>query len=135
MAIKNILFVCIGNSRSKMAEAFFNSFSKNYKAKSCGVEPGQRIHSGTVQAMAEAGIDISRQKRKRLSDEMMRDADKIIIMQPSLLKEIPLKYRPKLEVWDIEPLLGKSIEQTRKVRNKIKIQAEQLAKELESGKK
>ena len=67
-----ILFVCIHNSaRSQMAEAFVNRYcSECFEAESAGLEPG-KLNSIVVEAMAEDGIDISRNRTKSV-DEILR---------------------------------------------------------------
>ena len=64
-----VLFVCIHNSaRSQMAEAFLNSFcGDEFHAQSAGIEPG-RLNPIVVEAMAEEGIDISRNPTKSVQD-------------------------------------------------------------------
>lgn len=128
---KIILFVCKGNSgRSQMAEAFFNKFSRIGKAVSAGIKPDKEIHPWTVHVMKEAGIDVSQQQPKLLTNGLMEKADKIIIMDSDLLREIPSKFSSKLEDWKIEKLLGKPIEQIRKIRDEIEGRVEQLIKEV-----
>lgn len=118
---KAILFVCKGNSgRSQMAEAFLNNYSKKIKAVSAGIEPDTEIHPWTIKVMEEIGIRINKQRPKKLTKDMMENSKKIIVLDSSLLKEIPLKYLPKTEVWEIEKLLGKSLEEVRKIRDEIK---------------
>jgi arsenate reductase (thioredoxin) len=65
---QKILFVCIHNSaRSQMAEAFLNAIcAENFFAQSAGIEPGQ-LNPIVVEAMREAGIDISRNATKSVS--------------------------------------------------------------------
>ena len=66
---KKVLFVCIHNSaRSQMAEAFLNQIcGKEFEAYSAGIEPG-RLNPIVVEAMSEAGIDISGNRTKSVSD-------------------------------------------------------------------
>jgi len=129
MEDKNILFVCKGNSgRSQMAEAFFNSLSKRGKAISAGTNPDKEIHPWTIQLMREVGIDVVHQKPKLLTDELIRKADKIIIMDSDLLEDIPSENLSKLENWQIEKLLGKPIERVREIRDEIRERIEQLIK-------
>ena len=124
-----ILFICRGNSgRSQMAEAFFNFLSKRVRAISAGTDPDEKIHPWTIQVMKEVGIDVGRRKPRPLSHGLLKKADKIIIMESGLSKNIPPKYFPKLEEWRIEKLLGKSIGQIRKIRDKIKKKVERLIK-------
>lgn len=55
-----ILFVCVHNSaRSQMAEAFLNTLAGDrFEASSAGLEPGE-LNPLAVEAMKDAGIDIS----------------------------------------------------------------------------
>jgi arsenate reductase len=64
-----ILFVCIHNSaRSQMAEAFVNRYcSEHFEAESAGIEPG-KLNPIVIEAMAEDGIDISRNATKSVQD-------------------------------------------------------------------
>ena len=130
MEDKNVLFVCKGNSgRSQMAEAFFNFLSKRGKAISAGTSPDKEIHPWTIQLMREVGIDVAHQKPKLLTEELIRKADKIIIMDSDMLENIPSENLSKVENWQIEKLLGKPIERVREIRDKIKERVEQLIKE------
>jgi arsenate reductase (thioredoxin) len=60
MAKSNVLFICIHNSaRSQMAEAWLNQICGDvFAAESAGLEPGT-LNPLVVEAMQEAGIDIS----------------------------------------------------------------------------
>jgi protein-tyrosine-phosphatase/DNA-binding transcriptional ArsR family regulator len=65
--VRTVLFLCTGNSaRSQMAEALLIRRSGNaLRARSAGSHP-KPLHPNAVRVMAERGIDISRQKSKRL---------------------------------------------------------------------
>ena len=55
-----ILILCTGNScRSQMAHGFLQSFDPTSQVFSAGTEPAERVNPQAVEAMAEAGIDIS----------------------------------------------------------------------------
>ena len=64
-----VLFVCVHNSaRSQMAEAFCNKYGKGqFLAESAGLEPGI-LNPYVVRAMAEVGIDISKNQTKSVFD-------------------------------------------------------------------
>ena len=64
-----VLFLCTHNSaRSQMAEAFLNQLGKGrFHAFSAGTE-ARGLHPLSIQAMAEAGIDISLQESKTIDD-------------------------------------------------------------------
>ncbi|HTV76490.1 MAG TPA: arsenate reductase ArsC [Candidatus Baltobacteraceae bacterium] len=66
---QKVLFICIHNgARSQMAEAFLNRIcGEFFEAHSAGLEPGI-LNPIVVEAMREAGIDISRNKTKAVSD-------------------------------------------------------------------
>jgi arsenate reductase (thioredoxin) len=66
---KKVLFICIHNSaRSQMAEAFLNQIcGGEFEAHSAGLEPGT-LNPIVVEAMREAGIDISGNQTKGVSD-------------------------------------------------------------------
>ncbi len=132
MKREKILFICKGNSgRSQMAEAFFNYLSKTKNAISAGIKPDKRIHPWTVRVMKEAGIDVSRRKPKLLTNRKMEKADKIIVMESEVLKNIPSEYSSKLERWRIGKLLGKSPKKVRVIRNQIKKRVERLIKAID----
>jgi arsenate reductase len=64
-----ILFICVHNSaRSQMAEAFLNDIGgAEFEAQSAGLEPGT-LNPLVVEAMREAGLDISRNKTQAVFD-------------------------------------------------------------------
>ena len=86
--MKNILFVCTGNScRSVMAEGIFRKLTlqrKNaFEAGSAGVGAfeGCGPTLETVHVMAAEGMDVSRHCGRRLTPELVRAADKILVME------------------------------------------------------
>ena len=81
--------------------------------------------------MKEVGIDVSQQKPKLLTNEMEKKADKIIILNSELSNNILPEYSSKLEEWQMEKLLGKSIDQIRKIRDQIKNRVKRLIREIE----
>lgn len=66
---KKVLFVCVHNSaRSQMAEAFLKKYGGDrFEVESAGLEPG-KLNPIVVEAMKEAGIDISQNKTKSVFD-------------------------------------------------------------------
>lgn len=64
-----VLFVCVHNSaRSQMAEAFFNHYAQeNDCAESAGIKRGT-LNPYVIHAMAEKGIDISKNTTKGVFD-------------------------------------------------------------------
>ncbi len=81
-----ILFICSANiGRSQMAEAFYNYFTKSNTAKSAaGYEDKRkkycyRPHPKIISIMKEKGLDISKQRVKLLTKELVYEAEKIIV--------------------------------------------------------
>ncbi len=78
-----ILFVCVENAgRSQMAEGFFNQrYAPNgYRAISAGTSPVSQINPVAIEAMNEVGVDISGQKSKILTEDMIRSSAKSVNM-------------------------------------------------------
>ncbi|OGW82782.1 MAG: hypothetical protein A3C47_03235 [Omnitrophica bacterium RIFCSPHIGHO2_02_FULL_51_18] len=86
--MKNILFVCTGNScRSVMAEALFREVTAgrpdDFSIHSAGISAldGAQATRETLQVMADHGTDVSEHRSQRLTEDMIRDADKIFVME------------------------------------------------------
>lgn len=126
-----MLFVCVHNSgRSQMAEAFFNRLGgRKVEAFSAGTRPADEINPAVVQVMREAGPDISRQKPKMVTIEMMQNADKVVSMGCGVEDTCPAGIVP-MEDWEIEDPDGKPVEKVREIRDIIRGKVETLIKEL-----
>jgi len=131
--MKTILFVCVRNSsRSQMAEAFFNEMAKGKsRALSAGTQPADNVNPVVVEAMREVGIDISGNKPKALTMEMVKKSDRMITMGCGADVEAvcPAGFI-RTGDWPIEDPRGKSIEQVRKIRDAIRGRVAKLMKEL-----
>ena len=79
--------------------------------------------------MKEIGIDISIQKSKGLTDEMIRNSDHIVNMGCMDKSFCPTIFLPKVIEWNLEDPKGKAIEEVREIRNEI----EKMVKELVSA--
>jgi arsenate reductase len=69
MEKKSVLFVCVHNSaRSQMAQALLNKLAGDrFEAESAGLEAGT-LNPLAVEAMAEVGLDISRNATRKAFD-------------------------------------------------------------------
>ena len=126
---KTILFVCVENAgRSQMAEGFFRKYApEGYETLSAGTKPISQINPLAVQVMKEIGIDISKQKPKDLSEDMMRNSDKIINMGCMDRNFCPTLFIPKVIDWGIENPKDKPIETVREIRDEIERRIKELA--------
>jgi protein-tyrosine-phosphatase len=130
--MKTILFVCVGNSgRSQMAEAFLNHFAKGQvRAISAGTEPAPSVSRTAVEAMREVGIDISKNKPKTLTPEMIDQANLVITMGCGAEAACPASWIETRD-WGLEDPKGKPIEKVREIRDEIKARVTELLKEME----
>jgi len=128
--LKKVLFICAENAcRSQMAEAFFNKYASGKAfAISAGTKPADQVNPKAVEVMKEIGIDISKQKPKLLTTQMMKEADRIITMGCST--DFCPAPHIKIEDWDIEDSSGKPITKFRGVRDQIKEKVEKLIREI-----
>ncbi|TMQ01605.1 MAG: ribose 5-phosphate isomerase B [Verrucomicrobia bacterium] len=96
--MKTILFVCTGNvCRSPMAEGIFRHAVKgrgDFRVLSAGVGAieGQPPSAHAVQALAELGIDISQQRSRMLTAELVNQADYIFGMTHGDVDAVNLLY-------------------------------------------
>ncbi|MHC1765165.1 MAG: ribose 5-phosphate isomerase B [Verrucomicrobiia bacterium] len=96
--MKTILFVCTGNvCRSPMAEGLFRHAVKGnskYRVISAGVGAvdGQPPSPHAVRALKELGIDISRQRSRMLSADLVREADYIFGMTHGHVDAVTLLF-------------------------------------------
>lgn len=129
---KTILFVCVENAgRSQMAEGFFKKYApEGFVPASAGTKPISQINPLAIQVMNEIGIDISKQKPKDLSEDMMRNSDEIINMGCMDNNFCPTLFIPKVIDWGIEDPKGKQIEQVREIRDEIERRIKELATDI-----
>jgi arsenate reductase len=131
-----VLFVCVHNSgRSQMAEAFFNLLA-NGRAKglSAGTQPADKINPVVVEAMKEVGVDISGNKSKVLTIEMIEGADRMITMGcgDDAAGFCPAKII-ETEDWALEDPEGQPIEKVREIRDEVRKKVTGLIQELTPG--
>ena len=128
--MKTVLFVCVGNSgRSQMAEAFFNHLAGGKcRAISAGTKPASEVSPIVIQAMKEVGMDIGGNRPKKLTPEMLDQANKVITMGCGAENVCPATW-VETEDWELEDPKGQSIDKIRKIRDQIKANVEKLIKE------
>ena len=115
-----------------MAEAFFNQMAKGKaQAYSAGTQPADKVNPVVVEAMQEVGIDISQNKPRALTFEMVEQSNKMITMGCGAEAEAvcPASFI-ETEDWALEDPKGKSLEQVRKIRDKVKARVTELLKKV-----
>ena len=131
--MKTVLFVCIHNSgRSQMAEALFNeTASGRAQALSAGTAPADEVNPAVVEAMAEAGLDISRRKPKMLTPDMVEGADQMITMGCGAEAEaICPAGIIESEDWALDDPMGQPLEKVREIREQVRARVQALLGEI-----
>src|SRR5271170_8048888 len=96
--MKTILFVCTGNvCRSPMAEGIFRQAMRDRRdvrvlSAGIGAVEGQPPSPYAVQAVKELGIDISKQRSRMLTAELVQESDYIFGMTHSHVDTVFLLY-------------------------------------------
>ena len=77
-----VLFVCVHNAgRSQMAAALLDRHAAGrVRVLSAGTEPADRINPVVVEAMAELGLDVSREFPTRLASADVESSDVVVTM-------------------------------------------------------
>jgi arsenate reductase (thioredoxin) len=103
--------------------------SKRYMTLSAGTKPSNKINPLVVEVMKEVGIDISNQKSKEITEDKMRNSEKIVNMGCMDKSFCPTLFIPHVIDWGIDPK-GKPIEKVRDIRDEIDGRVRHLAAEL-----
>ncbi len=124
-----LLILCTGNScRSQMAEAFLQSFDDRLTVCSAGTEPAKKVNEKAIQVMQEAGIDISRNIPKSVSQYLPETWDYVITVCADADRNCPVflgkvKHRMHIGFDDPAKITGSEafvLSEFRRVRDEIK---------------
>jgi len=125
-----VLFLCVHNAgRSQMALGFFQHLADDRAvAWSGGSEPAAEVNPAAVAAMAERGIDISREYPKPWTDDAVRAAD--IVVSMGCGDACPVLPGKRYLDWELDDPAGKSVADVRPVRDEIERRVRGLLDEL-----
>jgi arsenate reductase len=115
------VFACVQNAgRSQMAAAFFNRLASPAKARaiSAGTSPGARVHPEVVEAMREAGIDLTGAVPQRLTADLAAGARMLITMGCG--DECPFVPGARVEDWPLQDPKGQPPDVVRAIRDEIR---------------
>jgi arsenate reductase len=117
--VPEVLFVCVHNAgRSQMAAGLLDQLADGrVHIRTAGSDPADEINPAVVEAMAEVGVDLSKEFPKPLTDEVVRAADAVITMGCG--DACPIYPGKRYEDWDIEDPAGKELETVRRIRDEI----------------
>jgi arsenate reductase (thioredoxin) len=126
----SVLFLCVHNAgRSQMAAAYARRLGEGrVTVHSAGSAPGESLNPAVVAAMLEAGLDISGERPRRVTDEMIRDADVVVTMGCG--DACPYYPGKRYEDWELVDPAGQGIEVVRAIRDEIAGRVARLIDEL-----
>ena len=121
-----VLFVCVHNAgRSQMAAALLDHHAQGrVVVRSAGSDPADRLNPAVVAAMAEVGLDLSREFPKPLTDASVRAADVVITMGCG--DACPIYPGKCYEDWQLQDPAGQPVEVVRGIRDQIDARVQQL---------
>jgi protein-tyrosine-phosphatase len=117
--VPEVLFVCVHNAgRSQMAAALLDHHAQGrIHVRSAGSEPADQINPAVIDALAEWGIDVTREFPKPLTDEVARAADVIVTMGCG--DACPVYPGKRYLDWQLDDPAGQSIDAVRAIRDDI----------------
>ena len=128
--VPEVLFVCVHNAgRSQMAAGLLDRLAAGrVKVRSAGSDPADEINPVAVEAMAEVGVDLSKEFPKPLTDDAVRAAEVVITMGCG--DACPIYPGKRYEDWELEDPAGKDLETVRRIRDEIANRVRSLLAEL-----
>jgi arsenate reductase len=128
----SVVFLCVHNAgRSQMAAGWMQHLAgTRVKVFSGGSNPASGVNPVAVEAMAEVGIDISRELPKSWTDDTIRAADVIVTMGCG--DSCPVFPGKRYLDWELSDPAGRPIEEVRSIRDDIRARVEQLVTKLTS---
>ncbi len=128
--VPTVLFVCVHNAgRSQMAAALLDRHAAGrVRVLSAGTEPADRINPAVVEAMAELGLDVSREFPKRLASADVESSDVVVTMGCG--DTCPYFPGTRYEDWPLDDPAGRPVEEVRIIRDAIDDRVRRLLAEL-----
>jgi protein-tyrosine-phosphatase len=128
--VPEVLFVCVHNQgRSQMAAALLDHHAAGrVRVRSAGSAPADDVNPVVVEAMAELGIDISRNVPRKLLTDDVAASDVVITMGCG--DACPIYPGKRYEDWALSDPSGQGIEPVRAIRDEIDGRVRTLLAEL-----
>jgi protein-tyrosine-phosphatase len=129
--IPEVLFVCTHNAgRSQMAAALLDhQAAGRVRVASAGSQPAAELNPAVVQAMAEIGLDISREFPKRLTADRVQAADIVITMGCG--DACPVFPGKRYLDWELPDPAGLDLMAVRPIRDEIASRVSELLDHLD----
>jgi arsenate-mycothiol transferase len=128
-----VLFVCVKNAgKSQMAAGLMKQYAGDaVEVHSAGIKPGTALNDLSVESLLEVGIDITAERPKAITDEMVRSADVVVTLGREA--EVEPVEGTRFENWDTDEPSERGIEgieRMRLVRDDIATRIRALAVDL-----
>jgi arsenate reductase (thioredoxin) len=109
-----------------MAAAFFNALADPAMARavSAGTQPADRVNPVIVQAMREAGINVSAAVPQKLTEALARQASLLVTMGCG--DECPYVPALQRDDWPLDDPAGQPLERVRAIRDDIRRRVQTL---------
>ncbi|MFJ6560864.1 arsenate reductase ArsC [Streptomyces sp. NPDC091412] len=126
----SVLFVCVHNAgRSQMAAAFLTHLAGDrVQVRSAGSAPADTVNPAVVEAMSEAGIDISAEVPKVLTVEAVQASDVVITMGCG--DTCPVFPGKRYLDWALPDPAGQGVDAVRPIRDEIEKRIRGLLDEI-----
>lgn len=130
-----VLFVCVGNGgKSQMAAALADKHAgEAIEIHSAGTKPATKLNTESVEAISEVGADMSGGRPKAVDPQLLREADRVVILGKDAQLELPADTQGTLERWVTDEPSERGIEgmeRMRLVRDDIDVRVRALITEL-----
>ena len=128
--MKTVLFACVHNAgRSQMAAGFLAHLAAGrIEVRSAGSEPAGQVNPVAVEAMSEAGVDISAETPKILTSGAVEEADVCVTMGCG--DACPWFPGKRYLNWELDDPAGKDLAAVRPIRDEIERRVRVLIGEL-----
>ena len=133
MTTPSVLFVCVHNAgRSQMAAALLDHHARGrVQVLSAGSAPADRVNPAVVEAMAELGLDVSKEYPKKLTTDAVQASDVVVTMGCG--DACPVFPGKRYLDWQLEDPAGRGVDAVRPIRDEIDRRVRQLVAELVPG--
>lgn len=132
MTTPSVLFVCVRNGgKSQMAAALTNAAAGGaVVAHSAGTDPGTKLNTLSIQALAEVGIDMAGGHPQAIDPDLLRTVARVVTLGREARVEAPPGVT--VENWDTDEPSERGIdgiERMRLVRDDIGLRVQLMLKE------
>ena len=130
--VPRVLFVCVHNAgRSQMAAALLDHEAQGrVQVSSAGSQPAAELNPAVVAAMAEIGLDLSRELPRPLAGDQVQAADVVVTMGCG--DACPFYPGKRYLDWDLPDPAGLDLAAVRPIRDDIRRRVRQLLSELDT---